>query len=410
MNKDVLVIGGGSAGVAAAIAAASAGLKVALIEGHGYLGGLATSAEVGTVCGLYSFSKKRTELAVKGFALQFANQLKVRSKLAPISYASGLHFLPYKPDDFAELCRQWLEDNEVEVMLNTRAVSVTMESGRISGLYYQTEGQECRFTTLGSIIDCTGNATISKLAGLPLLESDEYQSAAQVFQIGPINEIAEQNFCFSLMKTLKMAVEAGELAPSFERVYVVPGSLDKKSIRLKLGLTLPVTGSEENAAALRNQALQHIDILLNYLVKRVPGFENARLLSLAPEVGIRVSARPVGLYVLTENDVLSARKFDSSIANGYWPIEEWGQDKRVRMRYFALDDYYQIPANCLIAKHASNLFFGGRNISASDAAIGSARVMGICLQTGYAAGLLAAANVQQLPESEAILNIQSFPF
>ena len=89
------------------------------------------------------------------------------------------------------------------------------------------------------------------------------------------------------------------------------------------------------------------------------------------------------------------------------PIEEWGQQLRVTMRYFNVDDFYQVPAGCLQSNHIENLFFAGRNISASDGAIASARVMGICLQTGYAAGSLAAASALNLPKSEAIKDIQN---
>jgi len=104
---------------------------------------------------------------------------------------------------------------------------------------------------------------------------------------------------------------------------------------------------------------------------------------------------------------LSCKKFDDAIANAAWPIEIWEQNRRVNMRYFKLDDYYQIPAGCLQSTSIDNLFFAGRNISATDDAIASARVMGICLQTGYAAGSLAAATALALPPNDAIRQIQN---
>lgn len=103
----------------------------------------------------------------------------------------------------------------------------------------------------------------------------------------------------------------------------------------------------------------------------------------------------------------SCKKFDDAIANAAWPIEEWEQNVRVKMRYFNVDDFYQIPAGCLQSNQINNLFFAGRNISATDAAIASARVMGICLQTGYAAGCLAAAFAKQQPMAEASKGIQN---
>jgi hypothetical protein len=110
--------------------------------------------------------------------------------------------------------------------------------------------------------------------------------------------------------------------------------------------------------------------------------------------------------VLDETDVLKASKFDDAIANSSWPVEEWMLDKRVKMSYLPPGAYYQVPAGCLISNTAGNLFFAGRNISATDAAIASARVMGVCLQTGYAAGVLAATQLQQVPMQQAIADLQ----
>jgi hypothetical protein len=105
--------------------------------------------------------------------------------------------------------------------------------------------------------------------------------------------------------------------------------------------------------------------------------------------------------------VLSCKKFENAIANCSWPIEIWEQNRRVNMRYFNLDDHYQIPADCLQSNSINNLFFAGRNISATDGAIASARVMGICLQTGYAAGCLAAATALDHSINETIRQIQN---
>ena len=111
-------------------------------------------------------------------------------------------------------------------------------------------------------------------------------------------------------------------------------------------------------------------------------------------------------YILTQQDVLSAKKFDTGIANGAWPIEFWEPSKKVKMNYFAENDFYQIPADCLVSPKMNNLFFAGRNISADNQAIASARVIGTCLQTGYAAGKLAAAKVLNILQEEVIEQIR----
>ena len=104
---------------------------------------------------------------------------------------------------------------------------------------------------------------------------------------------------------------------------------------------------------------------------------------------------------------VQCRKFDDAVANGSWPIEEWVQHRRVSMSYFNEHDYYQVPAACLQSASIQNLFFAGRNISATEKAIASARVMGICLQTGYAAGCLAAAFANNQPQNEAVKQVQN---
>ena len=158
---------------------------------------------------------------------------------------------------------------------------------------------------------------------------------------------------------------------------------------------------------MRTVARSFVENLSGYLITHVEAFKNAAIKHIAPELGIRIGQRSTGKYILMEEDVLGCRKFDDAIANASWPIEIWEQDRRVKMRYFNLDDHYQVPAGCLQSNSINNLFFAGRNISATDAAIASARVMGICLQTGYAAGCLAAAAALQHSLPDAVKDIQN---
>ena len=142
-------------------------------------------------------------------------------------------------------------------------------------------------------------------------------------------------------------------------------------------------------------------------MKNVSVFKNAHLGSVAIEAGIRIGRRATGKYILTEEDVLRAKKFPDAIANVAWPIEEWGQDKRVRMKYFAENDFYQIPVGCLKSNSIDHLFFAGRTISATESVIACARSIGICLQTGYASGKLASAKALKKEEQSALTEIQS---
>ncbi len=407
LNTDVVVLGGGSAGIAAAVAAARKGLKVVLIERNSFLGGKATAAEVGTVCGLYQFSKtEKSEYIVKGFAKEFADKLQARSKTVPLHSPEGLHYLPYDIDTFKNICLELLKENKIDVYFNAVLEHVNVEQHKIVSVSVIAAGNPLTLQ-LRSMIDCSGDSIISRASNLPLIKSEHYQAAAQVFTMQGVGEENEAKLGMIIMKALRSAIDEGILADFYDRVYIVQGSLKNNCVNLKIGIPLPVTNAPGNLQELRLVAQSFVENLSQFLIGHVAAFKNAVIQHIAPEVGVRVGQRSTGNYLLTENDVLSCKKYNDAIAACSWPIEEWELNRRVKMRYFNLDDHYQVPAGCLQSNSITNLFFGGRNISATDSAIASARVMGICLQTGYAAGCLAASSALQISLPEAIKSIQN---
>ncbi len=406
-HTDILVVGGGAAGIAAAVAAARQGASVLLVERNEYLGGKATAAEVGTVCGLYAFSKAPvTHYIVKGFAKEFAEALRESSGTAPLSNNEGLHYLPYSIDAFKQLSLQYLADQHVTVLLGSSITKVTVSDQAIQSIFIQTTEGLIEYA-VGSVVDCSGDAAISRTAALPTLKNEQYQAAAQVFSLMDVAEDNEARLGLILMKALRSAVDEGMLPDFFDRVYIVQGSLKDNKVSLKLGLPVSVTYEEGNLEAIQLAAHAFINQLTAFLVSQVPAFKQASIHHIAPEAGIRVGERASGKYILTAADVLSCHKFGDAIANGSWPIEEWALHKRVKMQYFPLDDFYQVPAGCLQSGEISNLFMAGRNISATSEAIASARVMGTCLQTGYAAGCLAAGKALFIGEEDVINRIQN---
>ncbi len=406
-NTDVVVLGGGSAGVAAAIAAARKGLQVTLIERNAYLGGKATASEVGTVCGLYQFSKKeKSAYIVNGFAKEFAEKLQYKSNSSPLHGPEGVHYLPYQVDAFKTICLDWITENKISIYFNAVMEHVSIDQQKIISISIIANGNPITFM-VQALIDCSGDSIISQEARLPLIKSADYQAAAQVFTMQGVTENDEFKLGMIVMKALRSAIDNNLLGDFYDRVYIVQGSLKNNCVAIKIGIPIPVTYAPGNLQELRTVAQSFVENLSKFLISHVESFKHAHLQHLAPEVGIRVGQRSTGKYILTEEDVLSCRKFDTAIANGSWPIEIWEQNRRVRMRYFNIDDYYQIPADCLQSNSIDNLFFAGRNISATDGAIASARVMGICLQTGYAAGCMAAAGALNLPIKDAVKQIQN---
>jgi hypothetical protein len=407
LQTDIVVLGGGSAGVAAAVAAARNGLRVILVERNAYLGGKATAAEVGTVCGLYRFSKnENSQYLVKGFTKEFAEKLKSQSGTAPLFSPEGVHYLPYNVDAFKNICLDLISENNIDVFFNAVLEHVTVLQHKLKSIHIIAAGKPVTVNLL-ALIDCSGDSVISQAANLPLIRSEKYQAAAQVFTMQGITEVSEFKLGMIMMKAIRSAIDNDMLGDFYDRVYIVQGSLKNNGVTLKIGIPLAVTYAPGNLQELRTVALGMVETLSQFLTNHVDAFKNASLIHIAPEVGVRTGQRSTGKYLLMEEDVLSCKKFDDAIANASWPIEIWEQNRRVNMRYFNLDDHYQVPAGCLQSNSIDNLFFAGRNISATDGAIASARVMGICLQTGYAAGCMAAAAAQNLSISDAIRHIQN---
>ncbi len=406
-HTDVVVLGAGSAGIAAAVAAARKGLRVILIERNAYPGGKATAAEVGTVCGLYTFDKKaEPTYIVKGFAKEFAEKLQNKSNSKPLHNSDGLQYLPYDIEAFKKIALEFLQKNSIITYFNSVLKTAYTESEKITSVSVIAEGNPITIT-LKSIIDCSGDSIISRAANLPLIDSENYQAAAQVFTMQGVDENNEARLGMILMKALRSAINKEQLAGFYDRVYIVQGSLKNGVVSMKVGIPLAVTYAPGNLQELKTVAHSFVENLSQFLTNNVTAFKNASIRHIAPEVGIRIGQRSIGKHILTEEDVLQCNKFDDAIANAAWPIEEWTQQLRANMRFFNVDDFYQIPAGCLQSAHIHNLFFAGRNISATDGAIASARVMGICLQTGYAAGSLAAAAPSNISLQEAVTQIQN---
>lgn len=406
LQKHIVIIGGGSAGIAAAISATQSGLQVALIERNPYLGGKATAAEVGTICGLYAFSKhEMAQYIAEGFVKEFAEELKSRSHTQPLHNTIGMHYLPYDIEAYKNLCSSLLVKHGITVLLNTSITTVDVKNNTVQSIT-ATNGSNLYIIECESVVDCSGDGIVSQLTHLPLIKSDTYQAAAQVFTMQNMDSISEALLGMVLIKEIKKGINSGLLESYYDRVYVVQGSVKNNEVSFKIGIPIEVTYTGSNSADIKAKAQLMAKKLAAFFIEHISVFKNATLHHIASEVGFRVGTRAIGNYILTEEDVLNCKKCNNAIANGAWPIEEWGQDKRVHMRYFEENNYYQIPADCLISQTLSNLFFAGRIISASDAAIASARVMGICLQTGYAAGKLAVGNCLKTPMDQTITMIQ----
>jgi len=404
INTDILVVGAGAAGIAAAMAAAKNGLQVMVVESRDFAGGNATSAEVGTVCGLYHNSFEDPEFLVRGFAREFAEKLQALSGTRPMSTKDGLHYLPYRVNAFADLGNAYLSSGNIACSFNCRIEKVNKKDNQIISVEAASNESLSIFPSV--LIDCSGNSVIARLGGLPLISEPVYQAAAQVFTMKGIEEEREDRLSLLLIKAIAKAGTDISIDGILPKLYLVPGSLKSGMASFKIALPFTIDETSDRDARLVKKARSLVEKVAHCLIRELEAFKQAEIDHIAATPGFRVAARTKGKKVLRGSEVAQCTHFKNGIALCSWPVEEWEEDGKVRMSYLPEYGYYEIPHDCLIAETADTLFMAGRNISADKEAIASARVMGICLQTGYAAGLLAAAKASGISEQEAIENIQ----
>jgi hypothetical protein len=408
---DVLVIGGGAAGVAAAAAAGRAGAQVVLLERYGFLGGLATTAQVGTICGLYLRDTADAEATPVGggFAQEFASRLQRTADVKPVRVMdTGLWVLPYPPPAFARVADAVAsESKNVTVVLHATVAEAQTEGSRLSQVRALAWNEPLIFRPR-TVVDGTGEATAAVLAGANAENGGGDQAPALVFVLENVDPGLAQRGLLEVRRELRRGVEAGALPALCERLSLVPGTGSHGRLAFKLTL-LPanpdralwqqVTDWEREARAL-------LEPLRRFLVENIPSCRDARLDSVAPQLGVRSGRRILGRARLADEDVLGTRKSPTGIARGCWPMERWTNSPRPEMTYFAERDYYDIPLDCLRPAELDNVLVAGRCLSATTGAMTSARVIGTALATGWAAGTAAAFQASGRTLDDAVAQIR----
>lgn len=405
-SYDIIIIGAGSAGLAAAVAASEQNKKVLVVEKQSFGGGKATAAEVGTICGLFHQGKslKPTWLAA-GFARKFAEKFMDEKASNLISSDEGLQYIHYDVKRFRELVEDQFSVHQIDVWYNSELISVQANSDTLTSIVVLKENEKVEVKG-NAFVDCTGNASVSERMDSERITSLDYQAASRVFSIEGLALDSEKVLSLALWRAIVRGINEGALPAYFSQVYIVQGSLKDGKASIKFTIPIRVTHDQENLNALNARSIEMIHLLVNYL-KYQSGFSTINLVAIAEEVGVRTGPRPKGKVVITGEDVINARKWPDTIARGAWPVEKWSIEKKVELVYLQDGTYYDIPVGCLLSPTIKNLFFAGRMISADETAIASARVMGICLQTGYAAGILASCLSNGSSQAAAVELIQS---
>lgn len=406
ISCDVLVIGGGAAGIAAATAAGRAGARTVLLERYGFLGGLASAAWVGTICGLYLRDTTGLEAVPVsgGFPQEFARRLQSVSGAKPMRADSGLWVLPYHPPDFARAADAIVgESKNITVILHATVAEAQAQNRQLNQVHALAWNEPLLFSPT-TVVDCTGEATAAALAGAGAENGGTDQAPALVFVLENIDPTLAERGLLEVRLELRRAVESGTLPAICERLSLVPGAAANGRIGFKLSLfpANPDRPLWQQITDWERESRQLLEPLRRFLTENVPACRNARLHSIAPQLGVRSGRRILGRARLTDKDVLEAKKSPLGIARGSWPMERWTSSPRPEMTYFAERDYYDIPLDCLRAVELDNVFVAGRCLSAETGAMTSARVIGTALATGWAAGIAAAFQVDGKSFDEAV--------
>jgi 2-polyprenyl-6-methoxyphenol hydroxylase-like FAD-dependent oxidoreductase len=389
IETDVLIAGAGMAGYAAAMATAETGRKVMVVEQHHGIGGAATQANVGTLCGLYYRGAKPTPVPHPFCTALTQELLQTYPQINILSLPQGLHVIAYEKNALNHFLKAKILQQGIAVIFGAHITDVQTNNQELASVTYQKDGHS---TTIRAraFVDCTGTGILAQQVSHPMLRNDTYQAAAQVIRFENVGVTTEFALNLSLRKVMIETQAHQHWPQSYLKLSVVPGSLRGNRFDLKWPLAAKITDDATLHQRLQTEVTQNLPQLLNTL-RNVESLAHATVLEIAPMPGVRIQQRPEGKYILTHTDVTGCTKPEDGVALGTWPVEEWDYTGQVNMEYLPEGDGYLIPARTLMSPVYQNLFFAGKGISANTKAIASARVTGTCLQTGYAAGRLAAS-------------------
>jgi hypothetical protein len=389
---DVLVVGGGSAGASAAVAAARQGARVTLVERYGFLGG--TGAMVlDTFYGFYTPGAVERKV-VGGVPDLVVAGLERRGMVLkrPNTYGAGAG-LTYDPETLKLVWDELTQDAGVEVLHHVAFVDVLQEGGRVTGAVLGTKAG-LRAVRAAAVVDASGDADVAARAGAPFEDAGAEgtaQSLTTTFRM--IDVDVEQAVSFpkrELWTRMREAAEVGDYdLPRREgsaHVTPFPNVMHTNMTRVTgIDPTDPEQLSRAERAG-RSQAFEYA----RFLRDRVPGYARAHLSGLSVQIGVRESRRIRGEYWLTREDVLGAATFPDAIARCGAPIEEHHAGGDTRWEYLPDGETYDIPYRCLLPREIDGVVVAGRCLSASHDAHASVRSMGQCMAMGQAAGVAAA--------------------
>ena len=395
-NKyELIVIGGGFAGVGAAIAAARQGVDVLLVDKNGYLSGSASMSYVNPFMG--EFRIKTEEGGERNFVVNAGIFEEIRQDLNSFGalHENGCAF---NMEILKIILDRKLKESGADVLLHAYVSDCSVSDGILKSITVSCRGIKYDFFA-DHFIDATGDANLSVMAGCDYRLGRDSDTLCQpmtlCFRMGEVDSKAFWDNRVEMQKIWKEKLANGELLNPRENVLsfklVEDGIIHLNTTRVVKKNPTDIVGLSEAEALAREQMLEFI----NFVRENVPGCENAQIISSAPEIGVRESRMINGEYIVTVEDFFECVQFEDSIARGAYPVDIHSPDGTgTLIQRIPVGKYYTIPYRSLIPTTTKNLLVAGRCISTTHEAQSAYRIMPICCCIGEGAGIAMAVAIK----------------
>jgi hypothetical protein len=396
---DVVVLGGGPAGIAAAVAAARAGRSTLLVERYGFLGGMGTAAGVTNFCGLHANVHGEIRQVVHGVAGELLARIDALGGLnAPHMIFGRIAAQAYDTAAYKIAADDLLAASGAEVLFHALACAVVKDSGRhIAALVLETKSGRVAVKAR-AFIDCSGDGDLAAMSGAAWEKGDANGHLLYPSTMFRVNNVDPQR-AGEAWKTIPALMEQAEAQGRhrFPRKGAIVRP-QKSGIEWRVNVTQLANAAGHALDGTDARELSQAEVTgrkqvagVAKFLKEVPGFENAYIVDIAPQVGIRETRRVHGLYMLTESDVVGCADFDDTIGVNGWPLELHVQgDVQWRWPAEGSRGFNQLPYRMTVPPLLDNLWVAGRCASMTHEAQSAARVTGACFVMGQAAGTAAA--------------------